>query len=147
MTPKDFSAMTGLPVCGVQLRYDMQALTKKERIRNLFGKPMVKLIDTRVSWGDLYEYYVDYPRSTKQEVDQLTRVFLLALVGSVLCTDKSATMNLFYMPCLEYIDAIGKFNWGGQAWPPCTRTWTHSAEEERELAACGDCGRYGLVSI
>lgn len=76
---------------------------------------MVKLVDRRVSWGDLYEYYVDYPRSTKQEVGQLTRVFLLALVGSVLGTDKSVTMNLFYMPCLEHIDAIGKFNWRGGA--------------------------------
>ncbi|KAK9939465.1 hypothetical protein M0R45_016160 [Rubus argutus] len=47
------------------------------------------------------------------DVDRLTRVFILCLIGSTLCAGRTNTVNLYYLPCLKNINEIGAFSWGG----------------------------------
>lgn len=45
MTPKDFSSITGLLVCGKSLEYDMEAHTKIEEMVRLFGDPIRSILN------------------------------------------------------------------------------------------------------
>ncbi|KAK9902442.1 hypothetical protein M0R45_001681 [Rubus argutus] len=115
MTPTDFNAITGLPVKGRSIKYGMQAFNKKSDIIKWFGKPFWVMLkgNKKVKYNELRRKYSTWKVKTKEQIDQLTRVSILALIGSVLCCDKSDTFYLFYMPSLEVVDDIGKYNWGG----------------------------------
>ena len=115
ITPKDFSALTGLQVCGQKVTWEQQTPLTDDVIERYFGRQILNLLNADVSktWGDLYGEYYNFKTRTKTEIDQLTRVFLLALLGSVVCTDNTGFLNLGIMHCLSKIEHIGKYNWGG----------------------------------
>ncbi|KAL6276932.1 hypothetical protein ACE6H2_020533 [Prunus campanulata] len=113
MTPKDFSAITGLLVCGKPLKYDMEAHKKPKEVVKLFGTPIASLINTKTKYRDIVEKYKGWKPQTAVQKDQLTRVFILALIGSTLCDDKSDSVYLYYMPSLAKVNEIKDYNWGG----------------------------------
>ncbi|KAL6269790.1 hypothetical protein ACE6H2_026701 [Prunus campanulata] len=44
--------------------------------------------------------------------DQLTPVFILAVLGSTLCNDKSDSVYLYYIPSSVKVEEIKDYNWG-----------------------------------
>lgn len=113
MTPKDFSAITGLPVCGKSLKYDMEAHTKTEEVVRLFGTPIRSILNAKMKYRDIVNKYKRWKPQTPEQEDQLTRVFILAVLGSSLCNDKSDSVYLYYMPSLAKVEEIKYYNWGG----------------------------------
>ncbi|XP_034229374.1 protein MAINTENANCE OF MERISTEMS-like [Prunus dulcis] len=113
MTPKDFSAITGLPVCGKSLEYDMEAHTKIEEVVRLFGDPIRSILNAKMKCRDIVNKYKRWKPQTPEQEDQLTRVFILAVLGSSLCNDKSDSVYLYYMPSLAKIEEIKDYNRGG----------------------------------
>ena len=113
MTPKDFSAITGLPVSGKSLQYDMEAHTKTEEVVRLFGDPIRSILNAKMKYRDIVNLYKRWKPQTPEQEDQLTRVFILAVLGSSLCNDKSDSVYLYYMPSLAKIEEIKDYNWGG----------------------------------
>jgi hypothetical protein len=115
MTPKDFSAITGVQVFGKPLEYDMDAHKKRKELLQYFGKRLADIAEPTISNTNIYREHCDWVPKTPEDVDRLARVFILCLIGSTLCAGKTNSVNLYYMPCLKNIDEIGKFNWGGAA--------------------------------
>jgi len=113
MTPKDFSAITGLPVCGKRLKYDMEAHKNTKEVVRLFGNPIASIINSKIKYRDIVDKYELWKPQTPVQEDQLTRVFILALIGSTICNDKSDSVYLYYMPSLAKVDEIKDYNWGG----------------------------------
>ncbi|XP_034198049.1 uncharacterized protein LOC117613549 [Prunus dulcis] len=113
MTPKDFSAITGLPVSGKSLQYDMEAHTKTEEVVRLFGDPIRSILNAKMKYRDIVNLYKRWKPQTPEQEDQLTRVFILAVLGSSLCNDKSDSVYLYYMPSLAKIEEIKDYNRGG----------------------------------
>lgn len=113
MTPMDFSAITGLPVCGKTLKYDMEAHKNKTLVRKLFGAPIANMGKLRISYSDIKKHYAKWKPKTEAEEDILVRVFILTLLGTTLFNNKGHGVCLYYMPSLEKLDEIGTYNWGG----------------------------------
>ncbi|KAI5334897.1 hypothetical protein L3X38_025030 [Prunus dulcis] len=84
MTRKDFSAITGLPICGKSLEYDMEAHTKIEEVVRLFGDPIRSILNAKMKFRDIVNKYKRWKPQTPEQEDQLTRVFILAVLGSSL---------------------------------------------------------------
>ena len=71
----------------------------------------------RVPFVKIYEAYTGFGRNNirVEDVERLTRVFILALLLGKLLFDKAGVVNLYYMPSLKDISSIGRYNWGGAA--------------------------------
>ena len=115
MTPLDFSSITGLPVSGKPLEYDMDAHKKRDELIRWFGEPMVDIAKKRVTFGELYGAYKGFGgnKMRVENVERLTRVFILALLCSTLLCDKAGVAYLYYMPNLTDLSSIALYNWGG----------------------------------
>ncbi|XP_021833459.1 uncharacterized protein LOC110773259 [Prunus avium] len=74
MTPKDFSAITGLPVCGKPLKYDMEAHKKPKEVVRLFGTPIASLINTKIKYRDIVEKYKGWKPQTAVQEHHLAKV-------------------------------------------------------------------------
>lgn len=115
MTPKDFSAITGIPVSGKPLEYDMDAHTKKAQLLQLCGKRLADLANQAVTYTQVRDAHWDWVVKTPADEDKLVRVFLLCLLGSTLFAGRTNTINLWFLPSLKVITEIGTYNWGGPA--------------------------------
>ncbi|CAB4278435.1 unnamed protein product [Prunus armeniaca] len=113
MTPKDFSAITGLPVCGKSLKYDKEAHAKIEELVRLFGTPIRSILNAKMKYRDIVNKYKRWKPQTPEQEEQLTSVFILAVLGNSLCNDKSDSVYLYYMPSLAKVEEIKDYNWGG----------------------------------
>lgn len=115
MTPLDFSALTGIRVSGKPIKYDMEAHTNSDELVRLYGTPIAKLVAKKVEVSDMYDAYKDFVPKSWKEVNQLTRVFILSVVGSTLCNDKTSSVYFYYTPSLRKVRKIGEYNWGAAA--------------------------------
>ena len=118
MTPSDFSAITGIPVFGMPVEYDVYAYKKVDELVRWFGEPMANLAKMkRVPFVDIYAAYKGFGGNnmTVEDIERLTRVFILALLSGTLLCDKAGVVNLYYLPSLKAISSIGQYNWGGAA--------------------------------
>jgi hypothetical protein len=113
MTPTDFSAITGVQVCGRPLEYDMEAHTKHNELLQFFGKRLADIAKPTMTYTEILDSHADWEPRSADDVDRLARVFILCLIGSTLCAGRTNTVNLYYLPCLKNLDEIGAFNWGG----------------------------------
>ncbi|KAL6210175.1 hypothetical protein ACLB2K_021112 [Fragaria x ananassa] len=118
LTPKDFSAITGLQVNGKRLKYDLKIYDKPNKLKRLVGEPLASLGKKNLkgathSW--IHNVYQNFECCTDQEEDVLTRVFVLVLLGSTIFHPKDSRVCLHYLPSLEKISTIAEYNWGGSA--------------------------------
>lgn len=68
MTPRDFSAIIGVRVAGKPLEYDISFWSKKEKVEELFGAPMLSLIvDKKVLYQRVMNKYNDWPSDTVEQ--------------------------------------------------------------------------------
>lgn len=107
MTPMEFSAITELRMSGKPLKYDMNMQKKKNQLEKRFGKQVSQRVDMRrIMYENLSTTYQYKERANENEVDQITRIFILCLIGSTFLNDKSQFVSLHYMPFLEKVDEI-----------------------------------------
>ncbi|KAL6286252.1 hypothetical protein ACE6H2_010642 [Prunus campanulata] len=106
ITLKDFSAITGLPVCGKPLKYDMQTHKNTKEVVRLFRNLIASIINTKIKYKDIVDKYKEWKPLIAVQEDQLTRAFILALIGSTICNDKSNSVYLYYRPSLAKVDEI-----------------------------------------
>ena len=117
MTPMDFAAITGLPISGKRLKYDLEIYKNKKMLVQLFGKPIADLLagEWRVPYESLSTpYWKKMPKDDK-EADQISRAFILCLIGSSFLNDKSQNVSMHYAPSLEIVSEIGNYDWDDAA--------------------------------
>ncbi|XP_062085292.1 protein MAINTENANCE OF MERISTEMS-like [Humulus lupulus] len=120
ITPKDFSAITGIPVYGRPIKIiDKHIHRKKDTIRRLLGRPLAFVNQRRVDINWLYQSYKNMSTTTEEDIDILSRVFILALLGGTLFARANDMVHLFYLPSLDCIEDINNFNWGGSGLAFC----------------------------
>lgn len=58
--PKDFSVITGLPVCGKSLIYNMEAHTNTKEVVRLFGNPIANIINIKIKYKYIMDKYKEW---------------------------------------------------------------------------------------
>ncbi|KAI5343684.1 hypothetical protein L3X38_011560 [Prunus dulcis] len=70
MTPKDFSAISSLPVCGKPLNYDMEAYKNTIEIVRLFGNPIASIIKDK----NIVDKYKEWKLQTTVQENLMAKV-------------------------------------------------------------------------
>ncbi|KAL6289248.1 hypothetical protein ACE6H2_006758 [Prunus campanulata] len=78
----------------------------------LFRNPIGSIINAKIKYKDVVDKYKEWKLQTAVQEDQLTCVFILALISSTICNDTSDSVYLYYMPSLAKVDEIKEYNWG-----------------------------------
>ena len=60
MTPKHFSAITGLPVCGKPLKYNMEAHTNTKEVVRLFVNSIANIINIKIKYKYIRDKYIEW---------------------------------------------------------------------------------------
>ncbi|KAK3189253.1 hypothetical protein Dsin_028814 [Dipteronia sinensis] len=115
MTTSDFSPITGLPIFGKSLEYNVDAYKNKDELVRWFGEPMANIAKKKVLFLEIYDAYKGFGGNNirVEDKERLTRVFILTLLSGKLMCDKAGVVNLYYMTSLRDISSIGLYNWGG----------------------------------
>lgn len=69
MTPKNFSAIIGLPICRKLLEYDMEAHTKIVEVVMLFGEPIRSILKAKIKYKDIFSTYRHWKSQTPEQED------------------------------------------------------------------------------
>lgn len=72
------------------------------------GEPMGNIAKKKVTHAKLYNMCRGFGGDdmNNEGMDALTRVFILALVGSTILCDKAGAIYLYYMPSLKDVSSI-----------------------------------------
>ncbi|PON32401.1 Aminotransferase-like mobile domain containing protein [Trema orientale] len=153
LTPKDFSALTGLAVAGSPIRIDMNAHRRNADIVKYFGPAFRSVIcrSVRVKW--ICETYRNQQCSNNEEEDILVRVFTLALIGSTIFSRSNGRQQLDDLCCgniqiiggLAYALEVLWSPWGDDASLPKYVSMSLPASESRILLLGPDGGQWYLA--
>ena len=107
MTPLDFSMITGLKFRGHPLRRLENIGNQLELVFELLGAHPSDYLTVD-------KWFVDtVQRSNEYTDEQMTQAFIMYILGcSILCS-RGDRIHLSFLGCLENIDEIYKYNWGG----------------------------------
>ncbi|XP_058223136.1 protein MAINTENANCE OF MERISTEMS-like [Rhododendron vialii] len=112
ITPGDFSLLTSLRVGGAPLRIDPQLWRREGALEWFLGKmpPLHSRGRLDVSW--LSKTFMKADILTQVSVEQLTRAFLLYLLGQTLFANKDSSVHTQFLAPLRYLGAVWEFDWG-----------------------------------
>lgn len=106
MTPKDFSAISGLSIGGKILKLDNLIHHNYDELLRLLGEPIrdIKGHSIDVHW--LSQAYRGIQCYDSNQEDIIVRTFLLALLGSTLFSKANNRVPLYYLESLKQIDTF-----------------------------------------
>ncbi|KAI8568199.1 hypothetical protein RHMOL_Rhmol02G0179100 [Rhododendron molle] len=112
ITPGDFSLLTGLRVGGDSLRVDPRLWERVGALEWFLGKvpPLHSRGHVDVAW--LSKTFMKAEILTHVSVEQLTRAFLLYLLGQTLFANKDGSVHAQFLAPLQHLEAIREFDWG-----------------------------------
>ena len=115
MTPKDFSAITGLAVAGRPIVMDKYIHLNKVLLTELMGPKICESEGSTVNPQWLYNSYRCRDCNIENEIAIVVRAFVLGLLGAVVFAEQENIVPMEYLSCLVDIDKIASYNWGGAA--------------------------------
>ncbi|KAI8571874.1 hypothetical protein RHMOL_Rhmol01G0153700 [Rhododendron molle] len=115
ITPSDFSLLIGLRVGGASLRVDPRLWERIGALEWFLGKvpPLHSKGHIDIAW--LSKTYMKADILTQVSVEQLTRAFLLYLLGQTLFANMDSSVHTQFLAPLQHLGAIREFDWGSSA--------------------------------
>ena len=71
------------------------------------------MFSEQISVSALREFFRGYACETADDVNILSRAFLLFLLGSSLLSSVDSTIHLGFLRALEDLDVTSRYDWGG----------------------------------
>ncbi|KAI8559478.1 hypothetical protein RHMOL_Rhmol04G0177100 [Rhododendron molle] len=110
MTPLDFSVITGLRVGGDLMPYDATTGRSAEFQRLLLGY-VLRAEKEDAQYAQLLDLWKEPPKRRVEE-EQMTRCFLLYMLGASLFPNRRNRVHLSFLSALRNVGEIARFDWG-----------------------------------
>lgn len=113
LTPKDFSAITGISIGGKVLNLDKNIHRNYDELQRLLGEPITGFRGRSIHVHCLSEAYRGLKCKETDKQDIIVHAFLLALLGSTIFSRGDSQVHLYYLASLTQIEKVSEYNWGG----------------------------------